>query len=800
MVVIISFGLSFAGGAAATTLGQTVTNTAVLSYDDTDGGRVNVLTNPASFVIEAERTESTIEFFRFSPNAPDAQSVQINGSDYSPSGDGNGIFTAMGPAQRSDGGGIIDLSTPIPLIPATTYQTGELMFVRVADAGQNGDPNVVETVIITVETSNGDTITLRLYETGPDTGEFWAYVPSNRDVTPQNDSSLTTEQGTTLTATYIDSFDATEVSVDTALVDPYGRVFNGLTGELIDGARVTLIDVSTGLPANVFGIDGFSVYPNSVLTGQDITDESGLVYDIRPGEFRFPLAPLGEYYVTVEPPEGLSFASRLTPADFVSLTNAPFIILNDASYGQTFTLAGTAPLNFDIPLDAETDFVLSKSAFPVSGDVGDFITYTIGAQNNGQAGAPVVLTDTLPRGFTYVAGSTQLGGQSFAEPTVSTDGRTISFDLGPLNVNASLELTYVLEIGAGAVRGEAINSIVATDINGEDVSNIARASVAIREDLFRTNSTIVGRISEKSCDGDEDWAREIIKGEGVQGVRLYMETGAYAISDEDGLYHFEGVTPGTHVVQVDEETLPEGYVPMVCEESSRYAGKPTSKFIEVQGGGLWRANFYLEKTQEIAAKEEVIVFNDLTEYKKYDSAWLDGQTAETEWVYPLASRTPSTPSINVGVKHGPNEKVFLHINGKPVPRTNFETRDSNAVRTVMMSRWRGVDLLEGRNSFEAEILDLRGNPVRTIKREIHFVKTIARATPLPDQSVLSADGRTKPELAIRLEDEAGRPVHKGRIAKIDVHAPYRLYNKSRLEGEEELVSPKCRPRRYCCGR
>ncbi|MEE9273213.1 MAG: hypothetical protein V3U57_08115 [Robiginitomaculum sp.] len=781
-------GAGLASQAQATQLGQTVTNIASVGYDTPDGDNVTVVTNSASFVIEAARTESEIGFFRFSPNAPEAKMQQINGSDYSPSGKLTGPFSTVGPA-GSVAGSVIDTSSPIPLIPASTYLTGELMFVRVKDIGQNGDKTQVETVNITLRTSGEDYATLRLYESGPNTGEFWAYMPLTHDASAHDDALLTAERNALLTATYIDNFNAQDVSTDTALIDPYGRVFNGLTGQLIDNTRVTLMNAATGQPATVFGVDGVSSYPSTLMTGQDVTDASGRVYELGDGEFRFPLAPQGEYYVVVDPPEGLSFASTLEEKDFVDLENGPFVILTSASYGKTFTLENSGPLNFDLPLDAETNFALNKSVSQTTGDVGDFISYTVSIENNGRAGAPVILRDTLPQGFKYLSGTTTLDGKAFADPQVSVNGRDLKFSLGALFVNQEIELKYTLKIGAGARVGKAVNSIVAIDAHNQNSSNISRASLQIREDLFRTHSTVVGRISQNSCDGEEDWAREILGGDGVAGVRLYMETGAYAISDKNGLYHFEGVKPGTHVVQLDEETLPKGFEPMVCEENSRYAGKAISQFVEVQGGGLWRANFYLKKTKNFVEKKDIKDFNDQTEYKDYDANWLGRQTADIDWVYPSPKRTPSIPSVNIGIKHKPNQKVTLFLNGKPVSSGNFEARDSDAKRQVMLSRWRGVDLLGGKNKFYAEISDMNGRLIKTISHDIHYVSKIARATALPDQSVLVADGRTKPVLAIRLEDEAGRPVHAGRITDIQVPLPYRLYNQSRLEGEDTLATP-----------
>ncbi len=779
-VLIVMNGLV----AQAGTLGQTVTNVASLTYEQTGSGRITVLTNPAEFVIEANRTPSTIEFFRYAPGAPDAVQVSLNGADYL----NGGVYTTM-PAPERVPGQPLDISGPVPLVPASTYFSGELMLVRVQDIGQNGDANRIETISVSIQAANGDMITLRLYESGPDTGEFWAWVPSSRNNTPVDDPVLTTPQGTTLTATYIDSFDSTEVSVDTALVDPYGRVFNGLTGELVDNAQVTLIDATTNQPARVFGIDGVSTYPSTIISGQDVSDSSGLVYDLRPGEFRFPLAPAGRYYIRLVPPEGLSFASILTPADFVGLANAPYSVLTDASYGQVFTLATTGPVNFDIPMDAASQFAVNKSTTVRFADIGDFVPYTITVENNGDAGAAVILRDTIPQGFKYVPGSAKKSGIVLADPQISENGRTLTFRPGILRVGESLEFNYVLQVGAGVRKGESVNTAMVVDGSGAAASNIARARVRLREDLMRSTSTLVGRVAELACDADDDWAKELKDGKGVEGVRLYMENGAYAISDKDGLYNFQGVKQGTHVVQVDTETLPRGYEVMVCENNSRYADNTISKFVEIQGGGLWRANFYLRRTGEVLDMQVEEKFNDQVEYKMYDAAWLGTQSADAEWVYPSPERTPSMPSVNIGIKHGPGQKVELSLNGKPVPAENFETIDSDMSRRILISRWRGVDVLEGKNAFVARIIDESGRQVEALHRDIYYVKNIARAAALPDQSILVADGRTPPVLAIRLEDEAGRPVHAGRIANIEISAPYRLNNKTRLHGEEELVAP-----------
>lgn len=768
-----------AGTSASAEVGDEIVNVANVTY--TSGVlTTEILTNEAVFTIQSPETPINIEFFRFSPNAPNPDRVAINGSDFSPSGDENGTFTAIGPA-RNTNGQIIDLSSPVPLIPATTFLTGEVMFLRVTDQLGNQDSNVIDTVVIEIESDSGDIIVLRLYESGPSTGLFYAYLPSTETATSDHDSQLTTGANSEITATYVNTLSSTNVTVDTALVNPRNTVFNSVTGEPIDGAVITLVNADTGETAGVFGIDGFSAFPSVLTSGEDVSDASDLFYDVDTGGFRFPHAESGRYFVNVDPPEGYTFASVLEMNNF-GRVETPFVV-TDASYGRPFTVTQSGPLRFDIPLDPQTDLVLSKSVDQSFGDVGDFINYTVTVENRGRNSAPILLNDSLPIGFRYIQGTTRIERQHVSDPLVSADATLLTFPLATLAPGEIRTLNYALEIGPGAPMGDAINRAVVVDGNDQQVSNIARASIRLREDLLRSRSTIVGRIAENACDENQDWAREIRKGDGVEGVRLYMENGAYAVSDLDGLYHFEGVSEGTHVVQIDQETLPKGYTPMVCEESTRYAGKATSAFVDVQGGGVWRTNFYLKRTGVTDDIAEDKVFNDATEYKDYDVTWLETQTGQTEWVYPSPERTPSKSSINIGIKHGPGEVVQLIRNGHIVSSTNFAEKITNNDRSAQLSRWRGVDLLEGRNVFDVVIKNTHGQELRRFSQEISFVKTIARAYGIPNQSELTADGRTVPVLAIRLEDEAGRPVHAGRIATIDVEPPYRLYDET---GERRL--------------
>ncbi|WP_455376190.1 OmpA family protein [Kaarinaea lacus] len=93
--------------------------------------------------------------------------------------------------------------------------------------------------------------------------------------------------------------------------------------------------------------------------------------------------------------------------------------------------------------------------------------------------------------------------------------------------------------------------------------------------------------------------------EGIRNVRLYLEDGRFVDTDDNGLYHFEGLRPGTHVVQVDESSLPKHLELYQCENNTRFAGSPNSRFVDIQPGGLWRADFYVRNKPMNADKGKI---------------------------------------------------------------------------------------------------------------------------------------------------------------------------------------------------
>ena len=166
-----------------------------------------------------------------------------------------------------------------------------------------------------------------------------------------------------------------------------------------------------------------------------------------------------------------------------------------------------------------------------------------------------------------------------------------------IGAGESITLRYVVEYTI-AMRGlkDAINTAQAI-APGNVRSNEARALVRMNEELFSQKGFIVGRVFEGTCDvtGRED--------AGVQNVRVYLEDGRYGVTDENGHFHFEGLEPGTHTVQLDKLTLPEYLELAPCADRMGHAGRDYSQFAELRPGTMWRSDFVLR--QKAAPKGDV---------------------------------------------------------------------------------------------------------------------------------------------------------------------------------------------------
>lgn len=592
------FGVFPAGAAYAATIDNTATASYQLFLTDPP---IPQSSNTTELVTVPPPTPATVTFYQYAPpGTPSDVQYPVDGGAYD---NGTAVFLPL-PDPITLGGQPIALDGPVPLRETAVFHAGEPVFVSLADTNRNQDSSLREFIELTITSSTGDVEILRLQETGPDTGVFAAVIQSADPSEPvtQYDGRLSVGIEQTLVADYQDLFYPTDQAQDRALVDPYGTVFDSGTGVPVNGVTITVINADTGLPARVFGDDGVSSFPSTIVTGGTHTDSSGRIYQLPPGEYRFPYLLPGNYRYLITAPAGFTVPSTVPQALLPNDPDGFPYAIADGSYGEVFAVLPGPALLIDIPIDPpplNSSLFLQKSVSATEASAGDFLRYALSLQNRDTANAAtsVTITDTLPRGLRYEAGSLRVNGVAIADPVIAADGRTLTMAIGAVAASGKVEISYVVRVIAFDAQREAVNRAQAA-ADGGLRSNVAQVAVKLREPLMSNGATIIGRVLESPCDTPQD------KLKGVPDVRLVTEDGTYVATDRDGMYHLEGVRPGTHVVQIDLASLPKGWEPVSCIANTRFAGRSYSQFVEVQGGTLWRADFYLRPvTQAVNATE-----------------------------------------------------------------------------------------------------------------------------------------------------------------------------------------------------
>jgi len=567
--------------------GTVISNQASLDYLNNAGLNATVVSNIVQVTTAVVRSPAIVEFTRV---------VGAGAGDYQ---------ETVGPSACFQGGAFVTLADPVltgggtidPLLTQDVsvtgnYNLGEPLFLRLTDTDQNVDAAVIDYPVVTViHDTTGDTEIIQLTETGITTGIFVGYVPTANAAASSGDCVLQGAMNTTVRITYTDPADVTDSANTTALLDPVSMVFESRTGSPVNGATIEIVDAATGLPATVYGNDGISTFPSLITSGATEFDSGGTAYPFATGEYRFPVVPPGDYQLIVTPPPDYSAPSVETITNLQLLPGAPFA-LGPASFGVTFTHSDTLSFDFDIPIDPQSSTLfLQKSTLTSVAAPGDFVRYELTVENSSAVGdaANVIIIDQLPVGVRFMPGSVTRNGASDADPVVDPAVMSLEFDIGTLAAGERVVTSYVVEIVSGQKNDELVNRATAFADAGL-ISNESVARIRLKEDLFRSTATLIGRVLEGECTSGS-----FTEEQGVANIRVYLEDGRYAVSDQGGRFHFEDVRPGRHVAQLDPVTVPEYFEITGCDTSPAFAGRADSQFVDLSRGSLKRADFYLKR-------------------------------------------------------------------------------------------------------------------------------------------------------------------------------------------------------------
>ncbi len=709
---------------------------------------------------------------------------------------------------------------------SSVLRAGQTLLFEVTALEANTDPNAVDSLDVVITTSTGDRETETIFETGPNTGVFVGQIDTVRlpPAAVHGDCRLSVADGTAIEiAASLPG--QTEIIVQTnveVLADPFGVVFDSETGAPVDGAVVSLVDDVTGLPATVFAEDGVTTWPSTIISGQPITDAAGRVTEMGPGEFWFPLTFLGRYRLEIQPPDPYSAPSVVSRAELARLTrpDGRSFVIEDGSFGGAFVLDDPTPVQIDIPLDRPSlELNLSKTASRQRVVPGDVVFYAITVSNADPSRVKrnVVLGDVPARDLRIRPDTVRINGAEAPDAvTFASDGSSLKLALGDLAGGASARVTYAVSVRPDASPGRAANDAIVTDSLGRTAR--ATAVVDIERESIADRMTIIGRITSGPCWLEEEERR------GIPGVRVMLEDGSYAITDANGRYHFEGVVPGTHVVQASRMTLPEGAEFVDCIRSTRNAGSSNSRFAIGQGGSLVVVDFHATVPASELAKAALFAetrpegagaraINAIAQGASVESPvgqsadilievgvpettasaatasglkgkgsagplaastddWLALGDGEDGFLAPTVNANPRAPAIKVAIRHRRGQKVVLLVDGEEVDPLAFDGTLQPQRGRFAVSTWRGVPLIDERTILEARIFNSFGEVSKTFTREVFFTSTPTKVELVPELSNLVADGRTRPVVAIRVLDRNDRPLREGIAGEFRLNAPY----------------------------
>ncbi len=403
----------------------------------------------------------------------------------------------------------------------------------------------------------------------------------------------------------------------------------------------------------------------------------------------------------------------------------------------------------------ETPLVLAKTADKSTSAIGELVRYTLKFKNTTGFDLPSIkVNDTLPIGFRLVPDSTYLNGIKLVKG-IKFNGRLLEFNLNNMPEGKLWTLEYVTKVSAGSRIGNAVNRAVLTTANV--TSNHASATVKIIDDLMRTQNILTGRVFI----GCESMDKNTKTPKVLENARIYLETGRSILSDKEGFWHMEGVSPGSHVLQLDEDSLPAGYEAILCNENTRHAGDAMSQFVNLQAGSLWQVNFHVKATGNISAQQSTSnKTKEINPIEQYGKTYLNKATSKFEVLWPKNNYVPSVASTSIIIKSAPSQQVELILNGKKVKALNYEGSTTNKANSVIIRRWTGVDIdINNReNKLLVMLKNKKGQVIAKQMRIIHFSGKPSSAEFLEDESVLIADGKTTPVIALLIKDQDGFPM------------------------------------------
>jgi uncharacterized repeat protein (TIGR01451 family) len=798
-----------------------VDNTAQVTYQLHAGPAVTVATNTVTFEIIPLPSAATLSFLRYDPDASDGSPIAIDGGQCRVD---SGSFAPLPDVTTSEGDPLDQEQAQTSAAPG--YYTGDPIVVAVTDVNRNTDASVREYVDVDITTTTGDAETLRLQETGPDTGTFAGAIQSVAmpPAATQYDCVLSLAAYAQITARYTD----TDFPLDALAVAATGYA-------PLDQARA-VIRLAQAVSKDIVSIGDFIQYTLVVSNIHDAPATNARIRDVLPAGVRFRAGSLRVGNPTSAGDSGATPTAQSLGATSAtraaSRVGAGLIAAEDprlSADGRTLRF----PVGNLAPGESVTATFVAEVGAGTSGQY--LLNYAIasadGSLSSNETDSVVRLRDALATGRFTIIGRV-LAADSCNAPLAARkgvpnvrllleDGTYAATDAdGAYHIEGVRPGTHVLQVDPASVPAdlEVVSCVKNTRFAGRADSQFVEAQGGMmwRGDFFlRKRPPVTGAVGVRlqlapiaggirntvDMDGGKvpvDGLRVLaILPPGATVVPGSSKSGGAPIPDPEvkgNFVIFRLGDPGADWQrQVVFDTTPgqcgaDGYagkVSALFSAAGENGRTPTSEAgLRCVGSGpgddaatgkreeavLTAAAETLAASAHPEGTKEVRILDDATA-AGVGVDWLRGLAPGRDWLFPAADYNPRAGATRVVIKHMRKDSVALRINGAAVEPIRFDGRSFGPGDTAI-SKWTSVHLADGDNLLEATVTDASGKVVAELSRTVHVSGDAVRAVFVPERSVLVADGIHRPMIAVRFFDGSGRPVRDGASGEFTVAAPY----------------------------
>jgi len=766
--------------------GERITNIGNISYT-IDGEDKNLTTNEV--VLTVAQTPATIEFLAIDPSG----SEEILRDTSYLNGDSKENMTEAVLAT----GESIEVPSTIKVTQATVYAQRDLVVIRVTDIDQDINASAIDEIEVEViNPRTGELEKLYLQESSENSGVFvgYFYVDSCENNQPIEDGTLCIEGGDTIGAIYYDESSVAEVeakavvieekqtivaikkqSKDIASIGEYIKYT--LTFENIGNRDYPNLEIKDILPSGLkyvkdsFKVDGKEVKPAVSGDGREL-------------EYTYANLAKG---VTIE----VSYVAIVGANAQEELVNTTYSVYD----GNIISNIAKSVLEIKRDLDYTKGYIYGQ-------------VYKIDCENNisklcGIGGVRLYMEDGR-----FVT-TDKRGRYHFID--VTNGSHIVAIDTQTLD--EKYEVTLCKNSVKFANRGNSQfvdvykGGLYRADFCLKEIKKAEKEDINKTEELTKPTSVNSAKKDDNRAVNSEFsiWLETINK----KTVKVHFKAnlkGSANFYISPGLYYIKSSvsqkfnpTFNGELLKLSFKEQKEGSFEVALKSSKFYDKEILAIFnYKNRRSETLRLGFDTKNREVVCLTTKEAVSTDSKVVAKkggfyYSKEQVDALGEKPKIVYPPKGWVPSIPSTRVAILYPKDGSVELRLNGKKVSLLNYEGvfRGKNSKMRIM--HFKGVDLNDGLNVFEALIKDKNKKVITTVKREV-FVENHAPAKIefLKDKSKLIADGKSDIVLAFKMIGNSGHPLRGGLVGSFDSdskHPPKEIVNdKGRYTVEENGIA------------